>query len=84
LISAKTTLHWLLASLGAPIWIVFMLVLIRESGFLIPQWPLKQKVRHIENRLIIWKWGIAIQACCICSMLASAIFTEALVAGLLI
>ncbi|WP_293763830.1 MFS transporter [uncultured Paraglaciecola sp.] len=84
LISAKTTLPWLLASLGAPIWIVSMLVPIRESGSLIPQWPLKQKVRHIENRLIIWRWGIAIQACSICFMLASAIFTEALLAGLLI
>ena len=84
LISAKTTLPWLLASLGAPIWIVSMLVPIRESGSLIPQWPLKQKVRHIENRLVIWRWGIVIQAFSICLMLTSAIFTEALIAGLLI
>jgi hypothetical protein len=84
LISAKTTLPWLLASLGAPIWIVSMLVPIRESGSLIPQWPLKQKVSHIENRLVIWRWGIVIQACSICLMLASAIFTKALIAGLLI
>ena len=84
LISAKTTLPWLLASLGAPLWIVPMLVPIRESGSLIPQWPLKQKVRHIENRLVIWRWGITIQTCSIIFMLASAIFTETLVAGLLI
>jgi hypothetical protein len=84
LISAKTTLPWLLASLGAPIWIVSMLVPIRESGSLIPQWPLKQKVSHIENRLVIWRWGIVIQACSIFLMLASAIFTKALIAGLLI
>jgi hypothetical protein len=84
LISAKTTLPWLLASLGAPIWIISMLVPIRESGSLIPQWPLKQKVRHVKNRLVIWRWGIIIQACAVCLMLASAIFTEALVAGLLI
>lgn len=84
LISAKTTLPWLLASLGAPIWIVSMLVPIRESGSLIPQWPLKQKVSHIENRLVIWRWGIVIQACSICLMLTSAILTEALIAGLLI
>ena len=84
LISAKTTLPWLLASLGAPIWIVSMLVPIRESGSLIPQWPLKQKVSHIENRLVIWRWGIVIQAFSICLMLTSAILTEALIAGLLI
>jgi hypothetical protein len=84
LISAKTTLPWLLASLGAPTWIVSMLVPIRESGSLIPQWPLKQKTKHIENRLIIWRWGIIIQAAAICLMLITAIFTEALTAGLLI
>ena len=53
LISAKTTLPWLLASLGAPTWIVSLLVPIRESGSLIPQWPLRQKTKHIKNRLII-------------------------------
>lgn len=84
LISAKTTLPWLLASLGAPIWIISMLVPIRESGSLIPQWPLKQRVRHIENRLVIWRWGIVIQAGAVCFMLACALLTEALVAGLLI
>jgi hypothetical protein len=84
LISAKTTLPWLLASLGAPIWIVSMLVPIRESGSLIPQWSLKKKTQHIENRLVIWRWGIIVQACSICLMLISAIFTEGLPAGLLI
>jgi hypothetical protein len=84
LISAKTTLPWLLASLGAPIWIVSMLVPIRESGSLIPQWSLKKKTKHIKNRLVIWRWGIIIQACSICLMLISAIFTEGLAAGLLV
>jgi hypothetical protein len=84
LISAKTTLPWLLDSLGAPVWIVSMLVPIRESGSLIPQWPLKKITSHIHNRLVIWRWGIVIQACSICFMLVSAIFTEALTAGLLI
>jgi len=54
LISAKTTLPCLLANLGAPTWIlsmlVPMLVPIRESGSLIPQWPLKKKTRHIHNK----------------------------------
>ena len=84
LISAKTTLPWLLASLGAPTWIVSLLVPIRESGSLIPQWPLRQKTKHIKNRLIMWRWGIAIQACAMCLMLVTALFTEALAAGLLI
>lgn len=84
LISAKTTLPWLLVSLGAPTWIVSMLVPIRESGSLIPQWPLKQKTQHIENRLIIWRWGIIIQAGSVCLMIASAVLTKMLTAGLLV
>jgi hypothetical protein len=84
LISAKTTLPWLLASLGAPIWIVSLLVPIRESGSLIPQWSLKKKTKHIKNRVIIWRWGIIVQACSLCLMLIITIFTEALAAGLLI
>jgi hypothetical protein len=84
LISAKTTLPWLLANLGAPTWIVPMLVPIRESGSLIPQWPLKKKTKHIENRLIIWRWGIIVQACSICLMLISALFTKGVAAGLLV
>lgn len=84
LLSAKTTLPWLLASLGAPLWIVSLLVPIRESGALIPQWPLKQKTQHIKNRLVIWRSGIAIQACAIGLILVTALFTEALAAGWLI
>lgn len=84
LISAKTTLPWLLASLGAPIWIVSMLVPIRESGSLIPQWPLKKKTKHIENRLVIWRWGIIVQACSICLMLISVMSAKGLAAGLLV
>lgn len=84
LISAKTTLPWLLVSLGAPIWIVSFLVPIRESGSLIPQWPLKQKTQHIKNRLVIWRWGIFFQASAILLMLITALFTQGLMAGLLI
>ena len=84
LISAKTTLPWLLTSLGAPIWTVSLLVPIRESGSLIPQWALKKKTKHLQNRVIIWRWGVIIQACSLCLMLISTIFTKTAAVGFLI
>ena len=84
LISAKTTLPWLLTSLGAPIWIISLLVPIRESGSLIPQWPIKQQTQNMQNRVMLWRWGIVIQASAIGVILIAAVFTQSLTAGLLI
>ncbi len=84
LISTKTTLPWLLTSLGAPTWIISLLVPIRESGSLIPQWPIKQQTQSITNRLILWRAGIIAQTCAISFILASAMFTRSVTAGLLI
>lgn len=84
LISAKTTLPWLLTSLGAPIWIISLLVPIRESGSLIPQWTIKQYTQNVQNRVILWRWGIVIQTTAIGGILIAAICTEKLIAGLLI
>lgn len=84
LISAKTTLPWLLTSLGAPLWIISLLVPIRESGALIPQWTIKQQTQDIQNRVYLWRWGIVIQASAICLILVAALFTTQLTAGILI
>jgi hypothetical protein len=45
--------------------------------------PLK-KIRHIENRLVIRRWGDCHSGLCYLFMNASALFTESLVADLLI
>ncbi|MGS2721961.1 MFS transporter [Paraglaciecola aestuariivivens] len=84
LISAKTTLPWLLTSLGAPAWIISLLVPIRESGSLIPQWPIKQRTQKLTNRLILWRAGIVIQTLAIGLILLAALFTQNHTAGLLI
>ncbi|MCF2950161.1 MFS transporter [Paraglaciecola aquimarina] len=84
LISASTTLPWLLTSLGAPGWIISLLVPIRESGSLIPQWSIKQKTQDIENRVVLWRFGILAQTSAIFCILLAALFTRSLMAGLLI
>ena len=84
LISAKTTLPWLLSTIGAPAWIVSALVPIREAGALIPQWPVKNATSDIRNRLILWRWGAVTQAIAIAGMIPAALLFEASVAGIAI
>jgi Na+/melibiose symporter-like transporter len=60
-ISAKTTLPWLLMQLGAPAWVVSLLVPIRESGSMLPQWWLKNATNHIAARHNLWRYGASIQ-----------------------
>jgi hypothetical protein len=82
LISAKTTLPWLLSSIGGPSWVISVLVPIRESGALIPQWPVKQGTSDIRNRLILWRWGIVAQAFSIAVMIPAVAILSAYWAGL--
>lgn len=84
LISAKTTLPWILTHIGAQSWLISTLVPLRESGALIPQWLIKQRTNNINNRLILWRIGIAIQAICIMSMLLAVLLVQANYAGLLV
>lgn len=68
LISPKTTLPWVLHTLGGPIWVANMLVPIRESGSLLPQWYLKSQVLGEDRqRDTYWRAGILIQAVAILS-----------------
>lgn len=63
LVSPKTTLPWLLTATGAPSWIISMLVPIKESGSLIPQWILKTKFAiRFTNRTALWRVGAATQS----------------------
>lgn len=62
LVSAKTTLPYVLTSVGAPLWLISLLVPIRESGSLIPQWILKKHVAYrFNNRTRLWRIGAVIQ-----------------------
>ncbi|RPJ66117.1 MFS transporter permease [Alteromonas sediminis] len=81
LVSAKTSLPWLLSSIGAPAWLISVLVPIREAGALIPQWPIKQNTSDIRNRLLLWRAGTLVQAVSIGLILPMAIFLPPLGAG---
>jgi len=82
LVSAKTTLPWLLTSIGAPAWLISMLVPIRESGALIPQWPIKQGTSNIRDRVLLWRAGTLVQGISVALVVPSVIFLPPEIAGI--
>ncbi|MBA4264759.1 MAG: MFS transporter [Comamonadaceae bacterium] len=68
LASAKTTLPWLLLQLGAPAWMLSLLVPIRESGSMLPQMAIGAWVRQQAVRKWVWVWGGVVQALCLAAL----------------
>lgn len=63
--SPKTTLAWLTTAIGAPAFVLGLLVPIRESGSLIPQLFIGGIVRRLPVRKWVWIAGSVVQAACI-------------------
>lgn len=68
LVSAKTTLPAALIAVGAPVWIISVLVPIRESGALLPQAMLGKLLKHVPARHWAWRIGSLIHALAIGAM----------------
>lgn len=62
LASARLVLPWLLGLIGAPIWMVGLLVPIREAGALLPQLLVAGFIRPLPQRKWVWVAGAALQA----------------------
>jgi sugar phosphate permease len=63
--SPKTTLAWLTTAVGAPGFVLGMLVPIRESGSLVPQLFIGGVIRRLAIRKWVWVAGSVAQAACI-------------------
>ena len=63
--SPKTTLAWLTTAVGAPAFVLGLLVPLRESGSLIPQLFVGGVVRRLPVRKWVWVAGSVVQAACI-------------------
>jgi MFS family permease len=61
LVSAKIILPWIFLTLNAPIWMLSLLVPIKESGSLLPQWSVKQALRSRYQTGLIWRSGMILQ-----------------------
>lgn len=83
-VSAKTVLPWLLASLGAPAVLVALLVPVRESGSMLPQAALSPWVQRHRVRKGLWVAGAAGQAGATAAMALAAATTTGAVAGVVV
>ena len=63
--SPKTTLAWLISMVGAPAFVLGLLVPIRESGSMIPQLFIGGIIRRLSIRKWVWVAGSLGQAACI-------------------
>jgi hypothetical protein len=84
LANPKTVLAWLLNFVGAPVYLVGLLVPLRESGSLLPQLAIAAFVRRLAVRKWIWAAGSVIQGGAIAGMGIVAWTLEGEVAGFLI
>lgn len=81
LASPKTTLAWTLGALGAPAWMVGLLVPLRESGSMLPQLLFAARVRARARRKPVWLLGALLQAGAVAGMAAAAFWLEGALAG---
>jgi MFS family permease len=81
LASAKTTLPWLLAQLGAPPGLAALLVPIRESGSMLPQLAIGALVRRRALRRPVWVAGALLQSACLAGMGWLALVAQGAAAG---
>lgn len=79
--SPKTTLAWLTTAVGAPGFVLGMLVPIRESGSLVPQLFIGGIIRRLAIRKWVWVIGSIAQAACIVGIGFVAFRLEGAAAG---
>lgn len=76
LLDPKLVLSWLLTSLGAPAYIIGLLVPVREAGALLPQLVIAPSVRARKIRKWIWVLGSLIQGFSVLGMAFAAMTLE--------
>ena len=77
----KLVLSWLLGALGAPAYLIGMLVPLREAGALLPQLFISGWIRSLPQRKWVWAAGSFLQGLCVAGMAASALTLEGTQAG---
>ena len=81
LIDPKLVLSWLMTSLGAPAYLVGLLVPVRESGALLPQLFTAGTIREMQLRKYAWAVGAGVQGLAALGLFASALMLEGASAG---
>jgi hypothetical protein len=81
LLDARLVLAWLMGTLGAPQFMVGMLVPIREAGALLPQLVIAAAIRALPVRKWVWAAGSTVQGLSAIGMAAAALLLEGAAAG---
>ncbi|MEO0423247.1 MAG: MFS transporter [Pseudomonadota bacterium] len=76
IINPKTTLPWLLTSLGAPGWAAGLLVPLREAGSLLPQLAIAGWLRTLPRRKFAWMVGAGLQGASVLAIAGAALGLE--------
>lgn len=79
--SPKTTIAWLTSMVGAPAFVLGLLVPIRESGSMVPQLFIGGAIRSLPIRKWVWVTGSVGQALSIAGMGFVAIYLTGMTAG---
>jgi len=82
--SPKLVLPWLLGAIGAPVWMIGLLVPIRESLALLPQLGIAGWMRAKPRRKWFWVAGAALQGASVIAMIGAALMLPASAAGAVI
>lgn len=81
LLNPKTVLTWLMTFIGAPVFLIGLLVPIRESGSLLPQLAVAAYVRRLAIRKSVWVAGSVVQGLCVAGMAGAAWLLPGTAAG---
>jgi predicted MFS family arabinose efflux permease len=82
LINPKTVLAWLISFMGAPAFVLALLVPVRESGSLIPQLAIAAWVRRQPIRKWTWVLGAVLQGAAVAAIGVIAFLLRGTAAGL--
>ncbi|HAA45903.1 MAG: major facilitator transporter [Halomonas sp. 54_146] len=82
--SARLVLPWLMGIIGAPVWMVGLLVPIREAGALLPQIFVAGFIRLKPKRKWVWVAGALIQALAAIALAVLALVASGSIGGALV
>jgi predicted anti-sigma-YlaC factor YlaD len=74
-------LVWLLQCLGAPVWMLGMLMPIKQTGTLLPQMAAAGQIRRVPVRKWVWVGSGLIQALCLGGIITAAALLPGVMAG---
>jgi len=81
LIDPKLVLSWLMSTLGAPAYLIGLLVPVREAGALLPQLFTAGAIRRLPKRKFVWAAGSFVQGVSAVAIAVSALTLDGAAAG---